>query len=279
MGVSLGLAYKRGRLTRDPAIRVHIKKKHGLSMLKWNQAFPKRVKGVRIDVVQSEYQSHSELPAAWPMRILRNPMAGGVAIARNGQVSYGTLSALAVDSVGVQYVLTAQHVAGNASTVIVQAVGGSRIGVVHLAELNPSMDAALIRLTSSRKIDPGVTDFGNYHQSPLVTRPGTVDAQSLPLAVNVIGASSGKTTGFIDAVSASLDVDYPGGQSISFIDQLHLVGNGAEISRQGDSGALVLERGTNRVIALLFAGEKTGEDFALATPIHRILDKFKVNFA
>jgi hypothetical protein len=278
IGVSLGLAYKNGKMTLQPAIRVHLAQKVHQNELKWNQKIPGTIGGVRVDVIESSFEPTSQLASASRLRILRNPMFGGVALTRVNKTNYGTLSALVADAAGNRFVLTAQHVVGATGGQIVQPALGTLIGQVHSTRLNSDMDAALVRLTTSRQINSGVSDSLQYTQSPLLVRPGTVDSLSLPFPVDVIGASSGKTIGFIDAVQTAMDVEYPG-QTVSFVNQLHLVGDGSEISRGGDSGALVLERGTNKVIALLFAGESEGSDFGLATPIHRILDEFAVSFA
>jgi hypothetical protein len=278
IGVSLGLAHRRGKVTREPAIRVHFAEKLGHEKLKWNQKLPKTIQGVRIDVIESAFAAHGDLPSAARLRILRNPMFGGVAITRFGVTSYGTVSALVVDKDGSQYVLTAQHVAGGTGNQIVQPVLGSVIGRVQKSKIGPDMDAALVRLTSTRMINAGVSDGVSYTVNSLIARPGSIDESSLPFKVDVIGASSGKTQGVIDSLKTFMDVEYDDGQTVSFVDQIHLVGTGGEISRGGDSGALVLERGTNKVIALLFAGESSGQDFALATPIQSILDEFKVSF-
>jgi hypothetical protein len=77
-------------------------------------------------------------------------------------------------------------------------------------------------------------------------------------------------------------VAYPDGRTVKFVHLLHMVRAGAfwEVSKGGDSGALVLARGTTRVVGLHIAGEPEDSpfDYALAVPIRRVLDRLKVSF-
>lgn len=121
---------------------------------------------------------------------------------------------------------------------------------------------------------------------------GTTAARRM-MQVTKRGRTSGQTFGWVSALGGSYQTDYP---------QLPTVGNPPTVERQlvnqiqvhidfpltmiflesGDSGALLLESGTNRIVGLLYAGGALTEgdpiESALATPIDVIETELGITF-
>ena len=93
---------------------------------------------------------------------------------------------------------------------------------------------------------------------------------SVGLKVTKYGRTTGQTDGRIYAIGATLNVGYDGGVA-RFVDQIVVIGGG--FSRPGDSGSLVVERKTNKPVALLFAGSNNS---TILSPIDPILARFGV---
>ena len=130
-----------------------------------------------------------------------------------------------------------------------------------------ALDAALIRLTTSRSVKAGL------RMGPITGILDPIPKAMLPLRVQVVGGCSGITEGFVDGTDFNGPIDYETGP-ITVHDHLHLIGVGMEISRPGDSGALVVEKSTRRVVGMVRAGEGPDEsDYAIATPILNVLGK------
>ena len=94
------------------------------------------------------------------------------------------------------------------------------------------------------------------------TIQGTAEAE-LGTAVKKSGRTTGFTTGQIQQVSVTVDVDYGAGRTARFVNQL-LAG---PMSQGGDSGSAVVDA-DNRLVGLLFAGSDS------TTIMNRIEDVF-----
>jgi hypothetical protein len=86
------------------------------------------------------------------------------------------------------------------------------------------------------------------------------------------GRTTLHTLGAILDISADVRVRY-GARFAFFEDQLAISGVAGVFSDVGDSGALILDAGTRRAVALLFAG---GGGTTFASPIQPVLDRFGV---
>jgi hypothetical protein len=77
------------------------------------------------------------------------------------------------------------------------------------------------------------------------------------MIVHKFGRTTGYRAGFVDMTSMNVRVAYGIG-TLLFRDQIIVKGlGGQQFSTHGDSGALVLERDTNRAVGLLIAGSST----------------------
>jgi hypothetical protein len=104
---------------------------------------------------------------------------------------------------------------------------------------------------------------------------GTAEA-AIAMEVQKFGRTTSFRAGRITSVETDVNVTYGIG-TIHFEDQILIVGhNGQQFSASGDSGSLILERGTNRAVALLFAGSST---HTIANHIGDVLQALQVTLA
>lgn len=100
----------------------------------------------------------------------------------------------------------------------------------------------------------------------------------LGLTVQKFGRTTGLTSGRVTGIHATIDVQYRTGVA-RFEDQLVITGSGTGngFSAGGDSGSLVVTKGTllgdRRPVGLLFAGSNVS---TLANPIDPVLERFGV---
>ena len=93
------------------------------------------------------------------------------------------------------------------------------------------------------------------------------------MQVHKVGRTTGYTTGTVFDVSADVKVQYDAGIA-TFQDQMLIQGDGGKpFSAAGDSGSGIVDRATQRVTALLFAGSDT---HTIGNHISDVLDQLKV---
>lgn len=286
-GVDVGLRLKGGVVTREIALRVHVRRKWSRSRLPSTRTLPNSIEGIPLDVIEAHYGLHSCPDETLPRRIFRDPLVGGISVGNADLAEFGTLGGFVKDEQDTNYILSCHHVliAGGRSEVdiVLQPAPGqtappnreSKVAEVTAGILDKRMDAAVARLTTERRI--------RNDMMPIGAPTGIFDPiprDRLPLPVTKVGACTGVTRGLVDSVDLSVKVEYPQG-IIQLENQIHIIADtpGGEFSRDGDSGALVVETATRRVIGLLCAGETTGEaEYGVASPIRQILEEFKVSF-
>lgn len=216
------------------------------------------------DVVEvGEPQAHAN--------IARNPIRGGFSISHSaGPV--GTLSAI-VRKGGKPHLLSAQHVFANLDT----ATAGDTI--VYPAREDGAGDA-IGRLNAYTPLDPG-PDFPNSTDAALAeltADPARLDMSLLdarrPLAIGdaaegmsvaLVGRSSGnEVSGVVTGRNAHAKLYYSGLGFIQFRDQVACSAFGSG----GDSGALVIDAATRKVVGLHIGGAASVSWF---TPIRAVL--------
>jgi hypothetical protein len=96
-------------------------------------------------------------------------------------------------------------------------------------------------------------------------------AAAIDMAVHKFGRTTSYTAGRITSIDTDVSVQYDTG-TFTFTEQIIIKGlNGSSFSNSGDSGSLILERGTNRAVGLLFAGSPS---YTIANHIGRVLAQF-----
>ncbi len=118
----------------------------------------------------------------------------------------------------------------------------TRFQAVHEQVEANLVDAAIARPLDDEDVSDEILDIGRLS--------GTGRAE-LGMAVKKSGRTTGFTEGVIRQVDVTVRVQYGGGRTATFTDQLMA----SPMSRGGDSGSAVVDR-DNRLVGLLFAGSE-----------------------
>jgi hypothetical protein len=138
---------------------------------------------------------------------------------------------------------------------VTRSIGlSTRLQAIHIQAEDNLVDAAIARPINVRDVSDEILEIG------------TIQGQAtgeLGMAIKKSGRTTGFTSGEIQQVDVTTDVQYGPGQIARFSDQLMA----GPMSQGGDSGSAVLD-GDNRIVGLLFAGSDN------STIINRIENVF-----
>ena len=148
-----------------------------------------------------------------------------------------------------------------------QVVGTSQSSINVLSQAavyDNQIDAAIGKPIRANQFDPSIRNIGRVQG---VTEP----VLNMPLMKN--GRTSDYTEGTVRLLNATVNVSYntdSGVKTARFTNQVIAT----PMSMPGDSGSLVLEKGTNFAVGLLFAGSNMSTIF---TPINRVLETLEID--
>lgn len=211
----------------------------------------------------------------------------------------GTLGALVQDALGVQYVLSNNHVLARANG----AGAGEDVNQPGQIDQNCAQDGVVADLSDfvpitfrkgrsrpANHVDAAIAEVraGQVRTDGSILDVGTVSADTVGAfvgqAVQKSGRTTGHTTGTVSAIDVTVDIGYSqecGGASnkvARFVNQIRITPGG--FSAGGDSGSLILESdstnpadGLPRAVGLLFAGSSSS---TLANPIDTVLGSLSV---
>lgn len=131
-----------------------------------------------------------------------------------------------------------------------------RMKAINQQAVDNLVDAAIARPLNPSDVSDEILEIG--------TIQGSAEAE-LGMAIKKSGRTTGLTTGVVEQVDVSVNVQYGEGKIALFTDQLMA----GAMSQGGDSGSAVLDD-TNRLVGLLFAGSDT------TTVINRIENVFSL---
>jgi hypothetical protein len=131
-----------------------------------------------------------------------------------------------------------------------------RMKAINQQALDNLVDAAIARPLNPSDVSDEILEIG--------TIQGSAEAE-LGMTIKKSGRTTGLTTGVVEQVDVSVNVQYGEGKIALFTDQLMA----GAMSQGGDSGSAVLDD-TNRLVGLLFAGSDT------TTVINRIENVFSL---
>src|SRR5712691_754013 len=283
VGVAVGNKMIHGQDTNERCIVVFVERKQPEEELRRHDVVPKEIDGVLTDVVETG--RFTAIPLVQSMDGNRThrmrPASGGVSIGHY-RITAGTLGVL-VRRQGRPAILSNNHVLANENTgqigdPILQPgpVDGGRLQdpIARLLERAvapllgafgltmkrlPSGPANLVDAAVAEPIDASlvaadILDIGRV--------TGTADA-TIGLAVRKRGRTTALTEGRVTAVDAVVEVDYGGGKTAIFREQIV----SDMLSKGGDSGSLVVDD-RSRAVGLLFAG---GPTTTLINPIGAVM--------
>ena len=285
--VGVGVAEKivDGRPTGVLAVKFFVKTKYPRGAVR--SMLPRTIDGVPTDVEQAgTFRAFARARGAAVLRAtppnprarMRPAMPGcsiGFRIAGDAFVMGGTFGALVRTSSQV-YILSNNHVLADenrlppGSPIFQPALlDYGRVDADRIAELTRfvklqrnrfnKIDAAIARPLGRHLVGRDVLHIG----APNGSGPAAID-----MMVHKFGRTTGYTVGRVVSVDTDVTVEYETG-NFTFENQIIIQGaNGQMFSDQGDSGSIVLQRGTNTAVGLLFGG---GPDHTIANHIGDVL--------
>ena len=295
VGVGIGEKVTDGKQTGILAIKFLVRMKYSKLDLGTKDVLPKAVDGLPTDVEQvgsfkrfarAAKARKQDVAMPNPRTKIRPAQPGssiGFRDPNNQFVMAGTFGALVKDKDGL-YVLSNNHVladenrlpsgaaifqpglldSGNAATDQIAAL--SKFVTLQTQQPN-TVDCAVAKATNQNIVSKDVLYIG----PPQGTLPAAID-----MAVHKFGRTTGYTVGQVTSVDTDVTVQYDIGK-ITFTGQIIIVGSSSQpFSNAGDSGSLILERGSNKAVALLFAGSST---HTIANHIDDVLKALGVGLA
>lgn len=282
VGIGIGPKIKDGKTGTRASIRFYVERKVALDSMPKGFQIPKAIRGVPTDVIETGRFYALAKPIA--QRRLR-PAQGGCSVgfqftgAKAGYVMAGTFGALVEDGDGKRYILSNNHVLANENALPLgspifqpgllddgnpttdQIARLSRFVKIKVSPAENRVDGALAELLEAklakRRILPSVSNLSG---------PDPVPA-AVGMRVHKHGRTTGYTRGRVVDVAADVNVGYDFGTA-RFIDQIIVIGDAGSFSDSGDSGSLIVDRGTRRATGLLFAGSAS---HTIANPIQDVL--------
>ncbi|MEP7253780.1 MAG: hypothetical protein ABI683_15410 [Ginsengibacter sp.] len=286
-GIDVGYKYKNGRRTSEVSIRVHVAKK--MKTVPKGQSIPKEIEGVSTDVLQDVFEPQwlkvkEDEVIAFADVASYSPLIGGISIGPDrvigGYVYVGTLGAPVIDKTNNKTVMLSNfHVmcvdtnwsVGDIMDQPGRVDGGTianRVGTLKRSSLSAHVDGAISAIDAGKTTKCQIKDIGNIK--------GTASAV-LNAPVRKRGRTTLLTYGFVDAINATLSVDYgPGLGTKTFTNQIGVrpdVSHNPKFSDHGDSGSVVVDA-NNKVVGLLFAGNSSG--YTYMNPINFVLSELNI---
>ena len=308
VGVGIDEKFVDGVPTGVKVVKFLVKTKALASSLLKSELLPKSVAGFETDVeevgsiVPLAKKAAAAQAAAMPnpkskFRPIQPGSSVGFADPNDGFIMAGTFGLLVKDASNTKYILSNNHVLAFESGV--DASGSTRVGIpvgspifqpglldgghvatdkvavltrwidLHADVANNTVDGAIAKLTPQSIGSTSILFIG----APQGTATASVDT-----IVHKFGRTTSYRAGRITSVSFDVTVPYEVGDVI-FQDQVAVRGlNNRKFSNEGDSGSAILERSSNKVVGLLFAGATTG-NLTFGNHISDVLSQLKVKLA
>jgi len=301
--VGVGIAEKidDGKHTGILAVKFFVRRKYTESELTKKDFLPKSIDGLPVDVEQAgtfrafparagagagkrpSQQADVEIPNP---KIRFRPAQPGSSIGFRDPtdrfVMAGTFGAVVKDRDGT-YLLSNNHVLADEG----KLASGAPIfqpGLLDNGNKNSDQIAELARFIpiqagALNKVDAATaegTSASTFSKDILHIGPpaGTAKA-GLDMRVHKFGRTTSYTVGIITSVATDVKVDYEAG-SMTFQDQIIIVGDQGAFSAAGDSGSLILDRQTQNAVGLLFAGSAS---HTIANHLEEVLQALGVTLA
>jgi hypothetical protein len=223
-----------------------------------------------------------------PTSFFNRPVPIGVSTGRADECAAGTIGARVKGNNGALYALSNNHVFAKenlgkkGSDLIYQpgrydlscATDNTTYGLGTLADFKPivlddnslnEVDVAIVNVTTGTL---GTATPANGYGRPSSSTASAI----LNMAVQKYGRTTGLTTGVVVGIDVTVRVQYTDGIG-RFEHQVQIRGDKGSFSKAGDSGSLIVTRGDNKPVALLFAG---GQTSTFANPIGPVLSAFNL---
>jgi len=280
VGIGIGRKITKGKMTGERCVRFYVERKLDKTAIAAEFMLPRTLNGVPTDVIETgRFRAQLAAPAGQKkMRPGRPGCSVGFQFtgAKAGYVMAGTFGAV-VAAGGVTHILSNNHVLADENALPI----GSPIFQPGLLDHGNAATDQIAKLTRFVTLK---ADAGNAVDCAIAeTLARNVSATVLPrvgrmksaepidavegMKVHKSGRTTGYTTGSVFDVSATVKVQYDLG-TLTFDDQILIRGDRGAFSAAGDSGSLIVDRGTGRATGLLFGG---GPQYTIANHFSDVL--------
>lgn len=311
VGVGIDEKFVDGVPTGIPVVKFLVKQKLLPSSISKKDLLPKTLAGFETDVEEvgliiPQARRAAAVAAAAPsmpnpqtrIRPAQPGSSVGFQEPNSAFIMAGTFGLVVKDNAGVRYVLSNNHVLAYESgmeadgvTVRVGLPVGSPIFQPGLLDGgNPAADqiATLTRWVdlhadrTDNQVDGAIAELTPaaiaIEDILFIGAPQGVAAATKDTIVHKFGRTTSYRAGRVSSVTFDVSIDYEVG-TVKFEDQIAIRGlNGKRFSDSGDSGSAILERGSNKVIGLLFAGATNGS-LTFANHIADVFSQLKIKLA
>jgi hypothetical protein len=290
VGVGIGEKLVDGRPTGIQALKFFVRVKYPAAEISAKDMLPKHVNGLPVDV--EEVGLLRALPGQSDPNVMPSPRTRfrpappgcsvGFQDPSNTSVMAGTLGAV-VKKDGTLFILSNNHVLADENRLPI----GAPIFQPGLLDGGKPASDQIATLAQTVKLRPAVMNkvdgaIAKALQASLLTRDvlcigapqGKVRAK-IDMIVHKFGRTTGYSVGRVTSTAADVTVQYDTG-NFTFQNQIMIVGLAKPFSDAGDSGSLILERGSQKAIGLLFAGSPT---HTIANHIAEVLRALRVTLA
>ena len=294
--VGVGVAEKtvHGKPTGVLAVKFFVKTKFPKGAVSPGWRLPKEIDGLPVDVEESgtlrAFRQKGRRAATDgvmpnPRVKMRPALPGcslGFRIAGDLFVMGGTFGALVKTSRAV-YMLSNNHVLADENRLRVGAPIYQPALLDH-GDLDTDQIARLTRFVRMRanrynRVDAAIAEplsknlVGNRILH--IGVPGGTATAQIDMMVHKFGRTTSYTAGRVASIDTDVIIEYETGD-FTFEGQILVTGTDEPFSDEGDSGSIILERGTNAVIGLLFGGSST---HTIANHIGNVLRSLRVRLA
>jgi hypothetical protein len=268
VAVGRGEKVTNGIATGVAAVKIFVRVKYPKGDIGDDDRIPDMIEGVPVDVEQigTVRAFRSEAQAATPNpRVKLRPAQPGCSIGfLSPQFAMAGTFGAVVKKGQKQFILSNNHVLANENALPIGSAivqpgpldGGKKTdniaALTKFVQLQAGamnrVDAAIAAVNSAGLVKREILGIG----APTGTRAATID-----MVVHKFGRTTSYRVGRVVSIDTDVKVGYEIGELL-FEDQVIIRGiNGEQFSAAGDSGSLILERESNRAVALLFAGSSS----------------------
>ena len=269
VGVAISHKVKNGKETGDPCLTVYVESKLDKWLIDTDELIPSTIGNFKTDVIESGTIMAGSLVETTRRQ---RPVQGGLSVGHY-KITAGTIATCVKDitpSIGKTprfYILSNNHVLANSNDA---SLGDAILQPgPYDGGLNPINFAA----GSTNLVDAAIAegDFNvlNREINWIGYCNGTALA-SVGMIVQKCGRTTAHSTGKVQAINGTINVNYGGGRVARFVNQIIT----SDMSAGGDSGSLVLNM-QNQAVGLLFAGSSI---ITIVNPIAPVMSSLGIKF-
>lgn len=299
VGMGIGVKWKNARPTGEPALVVLVTHKQSKENLCSSDLIPEKLAGMQTDVLAigcpiaggGEAVERSMLTLAKPSRPVKGGFSVGHMSITAGTIATSVYDILSDDGLGIParyYILSNNHVLANSNLAspgdpVLQPgpLDGGKYPQHRIATLSRfvpiTFEPPVPREKHNNLVDAAIAegDFQELDREIYWIGPVRGWKPKKDITVGMYVQKTGRTTkysvGRITAIEATVDVNYDGGRTARFKDQIITT----NISAGGDSGSLVTTL-DNVAVGLLFAGSPMA---TIVNQIENVRSLLKVEIA